>query len=429
MRRYEWSSLSDGERKSALARPVERRDDKVVSVVARIFADVETEGEAAVQRWALDIDKRAPETVTLDASMVATARSRIDAEDLDALEIAIANVRAYHEATAPREETIETSPGVLCVRTWRPIPSCGLYVPGGSAPLFSTLYMLAIPARVAGAPIITAVTPPSRDGTLNPIMIAAAAACGLDTLTVLGGAQAVAALTFGAGVPKADKLFGPGNAYVTEAKRLAAARPGGPQIDTPAGPSELMIIADDTARADVVAADLLSQAEHDADAQVVLVTTSNALASAVAAELERQIATLPRAAIARASLAQARLILVRSEEEAIEVANLYAAEHLIVNTDHADCIAGAITNAGAVFVGGFSAESFGDYLSGPSHVLPTDGAARAWGGVSVVSFMKSMSIQSLTAEAAARLAPSAARLARLESLEAHARAADLRACP
>jgi histidinol dehydrogenase len=404
-----------------------RRDEKIVAFVERVFADVQARGESAVRAWAIDIDKTAPQTLELNATEVDRARAQIEAEDLAALELAIANVTAYHEATAPRETTVSPRPGLTCVRTWRPIPACGLYVPSGSAPLFSTLYMLAIPARIAGVPVLQALTPPHRDGAVHPMMIAAAALTGLERLHVLGGAQAIAALTYGAGVEKADKIFGPGNAYVTEAKRFAAALPGGPQIDTPAGPSELMVIADAQARADIVAADLLSQAEHDADAQVVLVATDAAIAQAIVCELKRQVAALPRAAIARASLDQARIFIARDTSEAADIANAYAAEHLILNIADAPALATRITNAGAIFIGSFSAESFGDYLAGPSHVLPTDGAARAWSGVSVASFMKSMSIQSLDAKAAAELAPVAARLARLEGLEAHARAADLRA--
>jgi histidinol dehydrogenase len=427
MRPVEWSSLTRSQRTAALARPTMRRDERIVAFVERVFADVEARGKDAVHAWAVEVDKAAPQTLELNTTEVDRARAQLEAEDLAALELAMANITTYHEATAPRETSVSLRQGLTCVRAWRPIPACGLYVPGGSAPLFSTLYMLAIPARVAGVPVIEAMTPPNRDGAIHPMMIAAAALAGIERLQVLGGAQAIAALTFGAGVAKADKVFGPGNAYVTEAKRLAAALPGGPQIDTPAGPSELMVIADSQARADIVAADLLSQAEHDADAQVVLVATDSALAQAIVSELEHQVTSLPRAAIARASLDQARIFIARDTSEAVDIANAYAAEHLILNVDEPSTLAARITNAGAIFIGSFSAESFGDYLAGPSHVLPTDGAARAWSGVSVASFMKSMSIQSLDAKAAAELAPVAARLARLEGLEAHARAAGLRA--
>jgi len=258
-------------------------------------------------------------------------------------------------------------------------------------------------------------------------MIAAAAACGLDSLWVVGGAQAIAAMTFGAGMPKADKIFGPGSAYVAEAKRCAAAAPAGPAIDVPAGPSELMVIADEHAKASVVAADLLSQAEHDADAQVLFVSTSPALADAVECELEQQVQSLPRADIARRSLVQARSIVVSGLREAAAIANVYAPEHLSLQVRDPAPLIERVDNAGAIFVGAFSAETFGDYICGPSHVLPTDGAARAWSGVSVTSFMKSFSVQTLDREGADALSASAARLARLENLEAHARAAEIRA--
>ena len=426
MQIFDWGTLSAAERIAALARPQRRQNRDVVDTVARIFADVEENGADAVKRWAIKLDKREPEALTLDAHTVDAARARIDAGDLAALEVAVENVRAFHEATKPQTQDIEPSPGVRCLKLWRPLNTCGLYAPGGSAVLFSTLVMLAEPARVAGVANRIAVTPPGAGGP-QPIMIAAAAACGLDALLLIGGAQAIAALAFGAGVAKADKIFGPGNAYVAEAKRQAAAMPGGPQIDVPAGPSELMVIADARADARVVAADLLSQAEHDADAQVLLACTSPETADRIWREVERQVSELPREAIARAALTHARCFIVRGNDEAAEAANLYGAEHLSLQVEDAEALLGMVENAGAVFVGETSGEVFGDYIAGPSHVLPTDGAARAWGGVQVESFMKSIVVQRMSAAAARRLAPDAARLARLEGLEAHARAADLRA--
>lgn len=425
MRRLVWNDLSQTARDAALARPAKRRDAAVADVVRRIFNEVAHEGERAVARWALDLDRRAPEALALTSRVVGAARAQLEPEDLAALDIAMANVRAFHTATLPNDIEVETLPGVRCKRVWRPIGSCGLYIPAGTAPLFSTLIMLAEPARVAGVPQRIVVTPPGQ--APHPMMIAAAAACGLDTLWLVGGAQAIAALTFGAGLPKAEKIFGPGNAYVAEAKRYAAALPGGPLIDVPAGPSELMVIADDEADPALVAADLLSQAEHDADAQVIFAATSARLLSAVAAALDAQLATLPRAAIARAALDQARLILARDSVEAADIANAYAPEHLALHVAAPAPLLEQISNAGAVFVGRWSAETFGDYVCGPSHVLPTDGAARTWSGVSTASFMKSFTVQTLSTAGAGALAGAAARLARLEGLEAHARAADLRA--
>jgi histidinol dehydrogenase len=426
MKRFVWSELDAKGRQEALKRPVNRADPEIAAVVQRIFADVEREGAEAVRRWSVTIDKVEPVELTLTPNVLDEARAKLAAEDLAALDLAVANVRAFHEATKPTEANVEVRQGVRCRRVWRPIDCAGLYIPGGTAPLFSTLIMLAAPAGVAGVLQRVAVTPPSKAG-VHPMMIAAAAACGLEAIWIVGGAQAIAALTFGAGVPKADKIFGPGNAYVAEAKRYAASLPGGPAIDVPAGPSELMVIADDSADAAIVAADLLSQAEHAEDAQVILATPSRSAASAIEAEVERQVATLPRAEIARASLRNSRTFITADLAVAADVANAFAAEHLSLQVANADAIIDLITHAGAIFVGRYSGETFGDYISGPSHVLPTDGAARTWAGVNVGSFMKSLTIQELTADAARFLAGPTARLARLEGLEAHARAADARA--
>lgn len=426
MRIVEWSTPSPRARAEALARPARRSDAQVAARVRRIFDDVERDGETAVASWAEEIDGRPPERLQLSSKVVNAARAKLKSDELEALDLAVANVRRYHEATKPKPQEVEVRAGVRCRREWRPIASCGLYVPGGTAPLFSTLIMLATPAAVAGVPQRIAVTPPGKQGP-HPMMIAAAAACGLDALWLIGGAQAIAALTFGAGLPKAEKIFGPGNAYVAEAKRYAASLPGGPQIDVPAGPSELMVIADAGAEPALLAADLLSQAEHDVDAQVLLASDSAALIEAVRSELARQTPLLPRAEIAQASLQQARAILVREIAEAAEVANAYAPEHLSLQVNEPEALLPQLVNAGAVFVGASSGETFGDYICGPSHVLPTDGAARAWGGVNMESFMKSFSVQTLDAAGARALAGPAALLARLEGLEAHARAAEMRA--
>jgi histidinol dehydrogenase len=423
----DWSALSADEKTQALARPAQRREAKVVDVVRQILDEVGAEGEAAVTRWSDKLDGSAPRRIDLDAATVDRVRAGIDRADLAALDFAADNVRRFHEATRPEASAVvESQPGVRCRRVWRPIRSAGLYAPGGTAPLFSTLLMLALPAQAAGVPERTVVTPPAKDGGVHPMMLAAAAASGLDSLTLVGGAQAIAALAFGAGVPKADKIFGPGNAYVAEAKRQAAELPGGPAIDLPAGPSELLVIADAEADPALVAADLLSQAEHDADAQVLLLTTSTDLIAKVAEEVERQVRRLPRETIARAALDEASLIRVRSVEEAAAVSNLYAPEHLSLQLADPSAILPLIEAAGTVFMGRWAAETFGDYVSGPSHVLPTDGAGRTWSGVSTAAFMTSFVVHEVTAQGAATLAPHAGRLARLEGLEAHARAADLR---
>lgn len=426
MQRFDWSALSPAERQRILARPDQRTAPEVAAFVQKLFQEVEDEGEPALVRWAEKLDGRAPRMLELSAEVVDDARAQLDKADVEAIDFAVDQVRFYHEATKPKPQTIESRAGVRTQQQWRAIETCGLYVPAGSAPLVSTLIMLAEPARVAGVRERVVVTPPGPSGDPNPAMIAAAAACGLDGLWPIGGAQAIAALALGVFTPKALKIFGPGNAYVAEAKRYAAAMQGGPAIDLPAGPSELLVIADRTADARFIAADLLSQAEHDADAQVLLVSSSEELIAETLAEVERQVAGLPREKTARESLTAARAVLVRSIEDAVEVANAYAPEHLSLQIAAPEVALPQIENAGAVFVGGYSAETFGDYVVGPSHVLPTDRAARTYGGVSVASFLKSFTVQTVTQPGAAILAPQAARLARLEGLEAHAQAADIR---
>jgi histidinol dehydrogenase len=344
------------------------------------------------------------------------------------MELAARNIRTFHAGSLPAEHSVETMPGLLVRKVWRAIDRVGLYIPGGKTPLFSTLLMLALPAQAAGVRELVVTTPPDhRDGGLDPVLALAAELCGIEAIWTAGGAQAIAALAFGAGdIPRVDKICGPGNAWVAEAKTLVASMSGGPAVDMPAGPSELMVIADDSADADTVAADLLSQAEHDASAQVLLVTPSAAVADAVEAELARQVAMLPRSATAEASLRGGAVIVARNLEEAVAIANLYAPEHLSLAVADAEALLPLVRNAGAVFAGPLAAETFGDYLAGSSHVLPTDGAARAWSGVSVYTFLKAMTVQTVTPEAARVIAAPAAALARLEGLEAHARAADAR---
>ena len=427
MIRLDWTSASEAARTVALARPARGRDGAVAARVAEIFADVGARGSTAVADWSVRLDGHAPRAVTIDAAAVAAARAAVAQEDWDAIAFAANAVRRYHEATRPVDSApFETVPGATVQRVWRPVETAGLYIPGGTAPLFSTLLMLAIPAAAAGVPNRVAITPPAKDGSAHPMMILAAHLAGLETLWLLGGAHGIAALALGAGVPRATKIFGPGNVWVAEAKRQAADRPGGPAIDMPAGPSELMVVADAGADPRVVAADLLSQAEHDADAQVVLVALASDVADAVMAEVSRQVALLPRGETARTALASSRVLVVADAGEALAAINAYAPEHLALNCARADAMVAGVRSAGTVFVGPHTAETFGDYLSGPSHVLPTDGAARAWSGVSVASFMTSFAVQTATAAGAARLAPIAARLARGEGLEAHARAAEVR---
>lgn len=434
MRQIDWTTLSPEEQGVALARPAQRTEARVSDTVREIFDDVQAREGAAVTDWSLRLDGAAPRRIAITPDVVSEARSALPPADTRALRIAAENVRIFHQATRPDDTNwVETTPGVRSKLVWRPIASAGLYVPGGSAPLFSSLLMQAIPAGVAGVARRIAVTPPAKDGGVHPAMIVAADEAGLDALWLIGGAQAIAALTFGADledgrIEPVDKLFGPGNAWVAEAKKQANALPGGPSVDMPAGPSELMVIADSSADPEIAAADLLSQAEHDADAQVLLVSNSRGAIAAILAEVERQLQTLPRADIARRSLAEGRAIRVADLAEACAVANLYGPEHLALQTLDAEQLVDRINAAGAIFVGTWAAETLGDYAAGPSHVLPTDGGARTLGGITTASFMTSMSVQSVSQAGAAALAPVAARLARLEGLEAHARAADLR-CP
>lgn len=413
-------------RGAALARPEQRGDPALQAAVRAIVEEVRAGGWDALVAQAERIDGAAPRLVPV-APLAEEARRALTTEQLRAINLAHKHITAFHRNSLPAEHAVETMKGLSVRKVWRPIDRIGLYIPGGKTPLFSTLLMLAIPARAAGVKEIVAVTPPRPDGSLDPVIALAADLCGITAIWTVGGAQAIAALAFGAGeIPRVAKICGPGNAWVAEAKTWVASLPGGPAIDMPAGPSELLVIADDSADPALVTADLLSQAEHDPSAQVILTTPSAAFADKVAARIEADARALPRADIALASLANARLILTENLDQAAGVANAYAPEHLSLAVDDPDRLVARITNAGAIFAGHRAAETFGDYLAGSSHVLPTDGAARAWSGVSVYTFLKAISVQSVTDEAARRLAAPAAALARLEGLEGHARAADAR---
>lgn len=426
MKIFNWNELGEAERTQALRRPEQRAEAKLQTTVRAIIDQVRDEGWDGLCSTACRIDGHEPKSIEV-APIAAEARRSLDFRTLEAIELAARTIRIFHQASMPDDLSVETLPGLIVRKLWRPIDRVGIYVPGGKTPLFSTLLMLAIPASVAGVRELVVVTPPGADGGLDPIIAVAAQMSGVETIWTVGGAQAIAALAFGAGpIGRVDKICGPGNAWVAEAKRLVSGMPGGPAIDMPAGPSELMVIADASADAMLVAADLLSQAEHDASAQVLLVTDSPKLAIEVARAVELQVATLPRQFVARGSLDAARLIVARDLEQATEIANRYAPEHLSLGVEDAEQLLALIRNAGAVFAGPLAAETFGDYLAGSSHVLPTDGAARAWGGVSVFTFLKAMSVQSVTPDAARRIAEPAGLLARLEGLEAHARAADAR---
>lgn len=426
MKTLNWGALSAAERTAALARPAGRSDPALQTAVRDIVEDVRVRGWTALAEHALRLDGEEPRLVPV-ADAAAEARASLSTDQIGAIELAHRNVTAFHAGSLPREHVVETMPGLTVRKVWRAIDRVGLYIPGGKTPLFSTLLMLAIPAQAAGVGELVVVTPPRPGGGLDPVIALAAELCGIAAIWTVGGAQAIAALAFGAGdLPATPKICGPGNAWVAEAKTHCASLPGGPAVDMPAGPSELLVIADESADPARVAADLLSQAEHDASAQVLLVTPAAQFVRRMEEFLWADAAELPRRVVAYDSLEHARAIVVNDLAQAIAVSNLYAPEHLSLAVADPDALIPAIRNAGAVFAGHAAAEAFGDYLAGSSHVLPTDGAARAWSGISALSFMKAITVQHVTPAAAACIAAPAAALARMEGLEAHARAADAR---
>ncbi len=430
-----WSELDAGARADALRRPTQATAAQVREGVASIVANVRARGDIAL----LDYTRRFDRAELADVAALEVAAEEFDAAEaaLDpALKAAIVDAAAridlFHRDGGIREYAIRTAPGVECRRIVRAIARVGLYIPAGSAPLPSTMLMLGVPARLAGCAEIVVCTPPRADGSVDPaVLFAARASVGeaIDRLRVfkLGGAQAIAAMAYGtAQVPACDKLFGPGNAWVTEAKRQVSMVEGGPAIDMPAGPSEVLVIADAGADPAFVAADLLSQAEHGPDSQVILLSDAPALIAAVAIEIDAQLARLPRADIARVALSRSRLIAVDALEEAFAISNRYAPEHLILALRDAEAWLPNVTAAGSVFLGDYANEGIGDYCSGPNHVLPTGGAARAWSGVSVGSFQLAISVQRIEREGLDAIGPTAIRIAQAEGLQAHANAVAIR---
>jgi len=427
LKRVLWADADDEARRLALARPALAHADDVDTAARSICAEVARRGDDALFDLTKRFDGVRLESLRVGEDEMATASAAVDPEDRCCLARALKNIEVFHRRQRPRTVEVETEPGVVCRRVSRPLDRVGLYVPGGNAPLVSTLLMLAVPARLAGCRERIVCTPPGRDGRVDVHVLAAAELCEVTAVFKVGGAQAVAAMAYGTEtIARVDKIFGPGNAYVAAAKQLVSTTPGGAAIDLPAGPSELVVIADAIADPVWVAADLLSQAEHDENAQVVLVTPSTSLAERVENELTRQLANLPRRAIAEAALSGARVIVVRDLSQAVDVSNAYAPEHLILNCEGADELVDSVRHAGSVFVGPWSAEAFGDYASGTNHVLPTYGYARTTGGLTLESFYKTMTVQRLTEEGVEGLGPCVERLARLEGLEAHARAVALR---
>lgn len=422
-----WAALDARARAEALARPTRAASARRSDEVRRLIAMVRADGDAAIAALTRRFDgvERGDSRVSvpeIDAA-IATLATAVRT----AIERSWQRINAFHAAQRRAPLTVETAPGLVCQRVVRPIRRVGLYVPAGSAPLPSTALMLGVPAALAGCDEVLLCSPPTPNGIPDAAVLYAAQRSSITRVHAVGGVQAIAAMAYGtASIPKCDKIFGPGNAWVTEAKAQVAADPEGAAIDMPAGPSEVMVIADAEADPRFVAADLLSQAEHGADSQVVLASTSAPLVERVLAELERQLATLPRAETARSALASSRAFLVGALDEAIEIANAYAPEHLILACADAAERVDQVATAGSVFVGAWTPESLGDYTSGTNHVLPTDGHARAWSGLSLDSFQRTMTVQSASAAALADVGPDAIALANAEGLVAHARAVEVR---
>ncbi|MEM9689680.1 MAG: histidinol dehydrogenase [Pseudomonadota bacterium] len=419
----DWTAASDSERAAALQRPALKADGDTRRIVADIIADVRERGDDAL----LDITERLDgvrlHALRVDKAEITWAEQQLSGEAVDAIDLAIRNVRAFHEAQKPSLVEVETMPGVRCERIWHPLESVGLYVPAGTAPLPSAAIMLSVPAAIADVPKKVLCTPPRPDGRADPAVVVAATRAGVDTIVKLGGAQAVAAMAYGTeSVPKTLKIFGPGNAWVTAAKGLVSGDANGAAIDLPAGPSEVLVIADEAASVEFVASDLLSQAEHGKDSQVVLVTTSRTLADAVQGELKEQLAQLSRAEIAREALSHSRLIVVDSIADAVTVSNRYAPEHLILQTRDARDLVAGLRNAGSIFVGPWTPESVGDYCSGTNHVLPTYGFARNYSGLGLDQFIRYTTVQELDRRGLENLGQAVVELAGLEGLDAHASA-------
>ncbi|MCI1709441.1 MAG: histidinol dehydrogenase [Chiayiivirga sp.] len=427
MRVLDWNALSDPERVAALQRPVVPVQSGLREAVARLIAQVRVEGDAALRELTRRYDGCELADLEVQSAEFDQAEAGLAPELRAALDAAILRIEAFHRAGIPIAYAVETASGVRCERVLRPITRVGLYVPAGSAPLPSTAMMLGVPARLAGCRDIVLCTPPRADGRVDPAVLGVARRCGITRVFKLGGAQAVAAMAYGsASVPKCDKLFGPGNAWVTEAKQQVAQDVEGAAIDLPAGPSEVLVIADAGADAAFVAADLLSQAEHGADSQVILLSDSAALLAAVANEVSVQAARLPRRAIVDAALAHARLIRCADIGEAIAISNRYAPEHLILALREPRAWLDRVESAGSIFLGDHAPEALGDYCSGTNHVLPTYGHARAHSGVSVASFLKQITVQEVTPAGLRRIGPEAMELARAEQLVAHERAVTTR---
>ena len=418
-----WNNLTDDEKQQALTRPAVSASDDIKSAVENILALVKNKGDQALFELTEKFDKVKLDDLIVSAQQIAEASARIPEELKQAIQNAQRNITLFHEAQKPYAVDLETQAGVRCQVVTRPINRVGLYIPGGSAPLFSTVLMLAIPAKIAGCKKVVLCSPPP----IADEILYAANLCGVETIYAVGGAQAVVAMALGTEtVAKVDKIFGPGNAFVTEAKRQVSQLINGASIDMPAGPSEVLVLADEFANPDFVASDLLSQAEHGADSQVILVTPSNKLAAKTATAIERQLAQLPRAETARKALAHSRTFIAENIQQCVEISNEYAPEHLVVQVENARDLLPELDNAGSIFLGAYSPESMGDYASGTNHVLPTYGYTRTYSSLGLADFSKRMTVQELTPQGFKDLAKTVELMASADQLDAHKQAVSIR---
>ena len=427
MRIIHWNRLSADEQVTTLRRPAERNAVNVAMQVQDTIEHVRRQGDSALKALTERFDGVKLEHLEVTEAEYSIAERALNPDQHAAIERAIGTVHRFHAAQMPTAIRVETAPGVLCERISVPINAVGLYVPAGTAPLPSTAIMLSVPAAIARCPIRILCTPPARDGRAHAAVLVAARKAGMERVFKVGGAQAIAAMAYGTqSIPKCDKIFGPGNAWVTAAKLAVAQDPGGAAADLPAGVTEVLVIADDSADSRFVAADLLAQAEHSTDAQAILVTPSQALATQVAEQIRRQVPLLSRGDVLKHSVQSIRVLLVDTLHTAFELANRYAPEHLLIQVSDARTWLPRVSTAGAVFLGNWSPESMGDYCSGPNHTLPTYGYARAYSGLSLEDFQRRMTVQELSSKGLKNLARTAQILAGLEGLDAHAAAVAVR---
>lgn len=410
--------------KDVLKRPTQTVAD-IEGLVNGIFEEVRSNGDGTLKKYTEQFDKVVLESMLVSEAEIEAAKSLVSADLKEAIKLAKSNIEVFHEAQKTDRVEVETAPGVTCWQEKRPIQKVGLYIPGGTAPLFSTILMLAVPATIAGCKEIVLCSPPDKEGKLNPAILYAANLCGVTKIVKVGGIQAIAGMTFGTEtIPQVYKIFGPGNQYVTVAKQIATKY--GVAIDMPAGPSELLVVADDSANAAFVASDLLSQAEHGVDSQVILVSTSKAIIDAVEKEVAIQLEDLPRKEIAKQAIANSKLIYVENDQEAIGLINEYGPEHYIVCVENEDLYIENTYNAGSVFIGNYTPESAGDYASGTNHTLPTNGYAKQYSGVNLDSFLKSMTFQKISEEGIQNIGKAIELMAEAEGLQAHKNAVTLR---